>query len=71
MTYTTIDDAIQKIVPLSPETLFANIDIKDALRLIPIHPAGRVRVVGMCSLLRGRWLQWQWPPEWLPIPCLY
>jgi len=28
MTYITIDDVIQKIVPLSPEVLFANINIR-------------------------------------------
>lgn len=48
MTYTTIDDAIQKIVPLGPETLFANIDIKSTLHLIPVHPADRHLLAMAC-----------------------
>ena len=41
ISYVTIDDAIQKIVKLGPNTLLAKIDVKSAFRLMPVHPADR------------------------------
>ena len=41
LSYITVDDAIQKILELGPNTLLAKIDIKNAFRLLPVHPADR------------------------------
>ena len=41
MTYITIDDAISKVMELGPGTLLAKIDIRNAFRLLPVHPADR------------------------------
>ena len=41
MKYISIDDAINEILKLGPGTLLAKIDIKNAFRLIPVHPADR------------------------------
>ena len=46
LTYITVDDAIQKILELGPNTLLAKADIKSAFRLIPVHPADR-HLLGM------------------------
>ena len=39
--YITIDDAIKEIVWLGPGTLLTKIDVKSALRILPVHPADR------------------------------
>ena len=41
LSYITIDHAIQKILELGTNTLLAKIDIKNAFRLLPVHPADR------------------------------
>ena len=41
LSYITIDDAINKILELGPNTLLAKLDIKSAFRLLPVHPADR------------------------------
>ena len=41
LSYITIDNAIQKILELGTNTLLAKIDIKNAFRLLPVHPADR------------------------------
>ena len=41
LSYITIDSAIQNILQLGPDTLLAKIDIKNAFRLLPVHPADR------------------------------
>ena len=41
MSYTTVDNATQKVISLGPGTHLAKIDIKSAFRLIPVHPADR------------------------------
>ena len=41
LSYITIDDAINKILELGPNTLMAKLDIKSAFRLLPVHPADR------------------------------
>ena len=41
LSYITVDDAINKILELGPNTLMAKIDIKSAFRLLPVHPADR------------------------------
>ena len=41
LSYITVDDAIQKILELGPNTLLAKIDIKNVFRLLPVHPADR------------------------------
>ena len=41
MTYKTVDDAIRRIIQLGPGTLLAKIDIRNAFRLLPVHPADR------------------------------
>ena len=46
LSYITIDNAIQKILELGPNTLLAKIDIKNAFRLLPVHPADR-HLLGM------------------------
>ena len=48
LSYITVDDAIEKILELGPHTLLAKVDIKSALRLLPVHPADR-------SLLAMQW----------------
>ena len=48
MSYTTVDEATQKVASLGPGSLLAKIDIKRAFRLIPVHPADR-------HLLAMRW----------------
>ena len=39
--YVTIDTAIRHILTLGPGALIAKLDIKDAFRLLPIHPSDR------------------------------
>ena len=39
--YITVDDAINKVLELGPNTLMVKIDIKSAFRLLPVHPADR------------------------------
>ena len=39
--YITIDDAINQILSLGRGTMMAKIDIKNAFRLLPVHPADR------------------------------
>ena len=46
LTYITVDDAIDAISKLGPDTLLAKIDIKNAFRLLPVHPADR-HLLGM------------------------
>ena len=41
MHYTTVDNAVEKIVQLGPGTLLAKVDIEHAYRNIPVHPADR------------------------------
>ena len=41
LSYITINHAIQKILELGTNTLLAKIDIKNAFRLLPVHPADR------------------------------
>ncbi|XP_065918904.1 uncharacterized protein [Dysidea avara] len=48
LNYITIDTAIKHILMLGPGTLLAKLDIKNAFRLLPIHPADR-------HLLTMRW----------------
>jgi len=38
LTYCTIDDAYSIINKYGSNTLFSKIDLKDAFRLIPVHP---------------------------------
>ena len=39
--YISMDDAIDHIIATGPHTLLAKIDIKNAFRLLPVHPADR------------------------------
>ena len=39
LSYITIDTAIRQILTCGPGTLLANINIKSAFRLLPVHPA--------------------------------
>ena len=39
--YITVDDAINTIIKYSPTTLLAKVEIKNAFRLIPVHPGDR------------------------------
>ena len=39
--YITIDDAIKEIVRLGQGTLLTKIDVKNAFRILPVHPADR------------------------------
>ena len=48
MSYVTIDDAINRILSMDPQSLRAKIDIKSAFCLIPVHPAD-------CHLLAMQW----------------
>ena len=41
LSYITVDDAIQEILQTGPGTLLAKVDIKNAFRLLPVHPADR------------------------------
>ena len=41
LSYITVDDAIERILELGPNTLLAKLDIKSAFRLLPVHPADR------------------------------
>ena len=41
LSHITVDDAIERILELGPNTLLAKIDIKSAFRLLPVHPADR------------------------------
>ena len=41
LTYITIDIAIKHILTTGPGTLLAKVDIKNAFRLLPVHPADR------------------------------
>jgi len=41
LSYTTIDTAIEHILNLGRGALLAKLDIKDAFRLLPIHPSDR------------------------------
>ena len=41
MSYISVDDAVHKILGTGPCSLLANIDIKSAFLLIPVHPADR------------------------------
>ena len=44
MSYITVDEAIEAVLKLGRGTLLAKIDIKNAFRLIPVHPAIRHRL---------------------------
>ena len=44
--YITVDDAINHILELGCGTNLAKIDIKNAFRLLPVHPADR-HLLGM------------------------
>ena len=46
LSYITIEDAIQRIIQLRPNTLLAKLDIKSAFRLLPLQPANR-HLLGM------------------------
>ena len=46
LTYVTIDDAILSILQLGRNTMLANVDIKSAFRLIPVHLTDR-HLLGM------------------------
>ena len=41
LSYISVEDAINKILELGPNTLMAKIHIKSAFRLLPVHPADR------------------------------
>ena len=41
LSYITVDDAIQEVLQTGPGTLLAKVDIKNAFRLLPVHPADR------------------------------
>jgi len=41
LSYITVDDAIQRILMLGPNMLWAKLDIKSAFRLLPVNPDGR------------------------------
>ena len=41
LTYITVDMAIKCILDMGPGTLLAKVDIKNAFRLLPVHPADR------------------------------
>lgn len=41
LSYISVDDAIDHILLTEPNTLLAKIDIKNAFRLLPVHPADR------------------------------
>ena len=58
--YITIEDAVQKIIELGPGTLMAKIDIKNAFRLIPVHPGDR-------HLLGMRWKEYSFIDTCLPF----
>ena len=46
LTYVTIDDAVLSILKSGRSTMLAKIDIKNAFRLLPVHPADR-HLLGM------------------------
>ena len=46
LTYVTIDDAVLSILRSGRSTMLAKIDIKNAFRLLPVHPADR-HLLGM------------------------
>ena len=48
LTYVTIDDTVLSILKSGRSTLLAKIDIKNAFRLLPVHPAD-------CHLLGMKW----------------
>ena len=58
--YITIEDAVQKIIELGPGTRMAKIDIKNAFRLIPVHPGDR-------HLLGMRWKEYSFIDTCLPF----
>ena len=39
VSYITVDDAVQEILRTGPGTVLAKVDIKNAFRLLPVHPA--------------------------------
>lgn len=46
LSYITVDDALDEICRVGPDCLLAKIDIKNAFRLLPVHPADR-HLLGM------------------------
>ena len=48
LSYIIIDNTIQKLLELGPNTLLAKIDIRNTIRLLPVHPAD-------CHLLNMEW----------------
>ena len=41
LSYISVDNAINQIIAIRPNTLLAKLDIKNAFRLLPVHPADR------------------------------
>jgi len=60
MSYVTINDAIDRILSTGPGSLLAKIDIKNAFRLIPVHPADR-------HFLAMQWDNWIFIDTCLPF----
>ena len=60
MSYVTIDDVIQRIVSVGSGSRLAKIDIKQAFKLIPVHPAD-------CHLLGMEWENWVFIDGCLPF----
>ena len=46
MYYVSVQDAMMEISKLEKEALMAKFDIKDAYRIVPVHPADR-RLLGI------------------------
>ena len=46
LSYITVDDAIERILELGPNTLPTKVNIKSAFRLLPVHPEDR-NLLGM------------------------
>ena len=41
LSYISVDDAINQIIAIGPNTLLAKLDIKNAFQLLPVHPTDR------------------------------
>ena len=41
LSYTSVDDTINQIIAIGPNTLLAKLDIKNAFRLLPVHPTDK------------------------------
>ena len=41
LSYISVDDAINQIIAIGPNTLLTKLDIKNAFQLLPVHPTDR------------------------------